>query len=81
MKAQAVIAESAIERASAAGPDEIVKFMVALTVPWFTPDELEFLRDELSMDYYMRTCRLARVGIPARNLLLLAEMEPVIHVS
>jgi len=81
VKAQAKISQSAIERASAAGPDESVKFMVALTVPWFTHDELEFLRNELGMEYYMRTCRLARVGIPARYLLALSEMEPVIHIG
>jgi hypothetical protein len=81
LNAQAKISESAIERATAAAPDESVRFMVALAVPWFTPDELEFLRNELDMDYFMQTCRLARVGIPARHLLTLAEMGPVIHVG
>lgn len=81
MTAQAKISESAIERASAAAPDESVRFMVALAVPWFTDEEVAFLRNELGMTYFMRTCRLARVGIPARNLLTLAEMEPVIRVG
>lgn len=81
MNAQAVIAESAIKRAEEAGPDEVVKFMVALTVPWFSEDELAFLRDDLGMTYFMRTCRLARVGIPARQLLLLAEMPSVVRVA
>ncbi len=81
MNAQAVIAESAIKNAEEAGPDESVKFMVALTVPWFSDDELTFLLDELGMTYFMRTCRVARVGIPAKHLLALAQMEPVIHVG
>ncbi len=81
MNAQAVIAESAIKKAEEAGPDGIVRLMVALTVPWFTDDEVEFLRNELGMSSYLRTCRLARVGIPAKHLLLLAEMESVIRVG
>jgi hypothetical protein len=79
--AQAVIAKSAIERAEEAAPNEIVRFMVALTVPWFSEDELAFLRNDLGMEYFMRTCRVARVGIPARHLLALSEMETVIGVG
>jgi hypothetical protein len=81
VNAQAKISEAAIERASAVRPDEVVRFMVALTEPWFTDEEVAFMRDNLGMTYFMRTCRLARVGIPARHLLTLAEMGPVIHVG
>ena len=81
MTSQAVIAESAIRKAEEAGPNGIVQFMVAMSEPWFTHYELEYLRSELGMVGHMHTCRWASVEIPARNLLRLAEMASVIHVG
>ena len=81
MTSQAVIAESAIKKAEEAGPDGVAKFMVAMSQPWFTDDELEFLRNELGMVGHMPTCRWASVMLPARSLLLLAEMPSVIRVG
>lgn len=81
MTAQGVIDESAIKKAEEAGPNGIGRFMVAMSEPFFTHDELEFLRTELGMVGHMHTCRWASVEIPARNLLLLSEMPSVIRVG
>ena len=81
MNAQAVIAESAVKKAEEAGPDGIVAFMVAMSEPWFTEEEIAYLRDELGMEGHMPTCRWASVRLPAKNLLLIAEMPSVVRVA
>jgi len=77
--AQAVIAESAIERAEEAGPDGIVKLIIRTEGVLLPPEEIAVLR-ELGMTTWMPLAKQAFLALPARHLLALAELPSVIQV-
>ena len=77
--AQAVIAESAINKAQEAGPDGTAKFVIRLNEALLTPLEIEALND-LGMTEYLPFFRQALVVLPGRCLLDVAELPSVVQV-
>ena len=76
---QAIIAESAIEKVEAVGPDQIVRFIIRLNDGQLRPVEIEILR-RLGMTEFLPFVGQASVAIPARHLLELAELATVVQV-
>ncbi len=78
--AQARITDSAIKKAKAAEPDEIVKFALRLSEVILGDDELVALQ-QMGMVEFMRTIHVAMVEVPVRELLSVAELPSVVRVS
>ena len=77
--AQAVIAESAINKAQEVGLDGLARFVVRLSDGLLTPSEIEALSD-LGMTEYLPVFRQAMVALPACRLLELAELPSVVQI-
>lgn len=77
---QARIALSALEKAEEAQPDDPVKFVLWLSEPMLTDEEVEAIQ-AMGCRWAYQSVRVAAVEVPAKCLMELAELPSVVKVS
>lgn len=74
------IAPSAMKKAEEAHPDDPVKFVLWLSEPMLTDEEVEAIQ-AMGCKWAYQSVRVATVEVPARRLLELAELPSVERIS
>lgn len=77
---QARIAPSALHKVANAHPDAPVRFVLWLSEPMLTDEEVEAIQ-AMGCGWAYQSVRVAAVEVPARCLMELAELPSVVKVS